>query len=237
MVLGSNTMTLGNGVAFTVSNGHFVVFNNNLGVGKSNPAFKVDVDGIVNSSAFYVNGTPYIASQWQTDYTLSNSISITKCNVGINTLTPQSALHVAGDSNVLFAGRPAMRGLRVDKRYESSNYNNYMVDLGSNPLNIVPSQWTTNGNKVYIAGSNIGIGITTPTYPLDVNGIINATGGIYLNGQPFTSSRWRSNALSNIYVTGSNVGIGAANPTSPLHVAGMPGLTATYIYISQRPLI
>ena len=38
------------------------------------------------------------------------------------------------------------------------------------------SPWIQNGNNIYFAGGDVGIGITDPQYPLDVDGIINANG-------------------------------------------------------------
>ena len=55
-----------------------------------------DVNGIVNSKGLYVNGSPYIGSQW-----LTSNVGIgTTSNVGIGTLNPSSyTLQVIGTGN------------------------------------------------------------------------------------------------------------------------------------------
>jgi hypothetical protein len=70
---------------------------------------------------------------------------------------------------------------------------------------------------VYITGSNIGIGKSNPSYPLDVNGIVNST-GLYVNGAPYIGSQWTT-SNSNVFITGSNIGIGTSNPSFKLHIA------------------
>lgn len=70
-----------------------LVANSNMGIGKSNPAYPLDVNGIVNSTGLYVNGAPYIGSQWTTS---GSNLFITGSNVGIGTSSPQYPLHVQG---------------------------------------------------------------------------------------------------------------------------------------------
>jgi hypothetical protein len=70
--------------------------NDNIGIGKTNPTQKLDVNGIVNASAFYVNGVPFEGglggSQWTTG---TNSIYYNS-NVGIGTANPDAPLTVNG---------------------------------------------------------------------------------------------------------------------------------------------
>ena len=111
--------------------------------------------------------------------------------------------------------------------------------LGATPI---LSQWSTSGNKVYISGSNIGIGTSTPTTQLDVSGVTKSTtfsgSGAYLTDIPTTAvvglssaiskgSQWTTTAsLNAITVSGSNVGIDVANPTFKLEVLGTTKSTA-----------
>jgi hypothetical protein len=74
---------------------------------------------------------------------------------------------------------------------------------------------------------NVGIGITNPSYLLDVSGNLNAK-GFFLNGVAFTGSYWTTNGTSIYYNTG-NVGIGITNPTFKLEISPLDGATTDLI--------
>lgn len=76
--------------------------------------------------------------------------------------------------------------------------------------------------NIYNKNGNIGIGVASPDYKLDVQGDIHLTGDIYQGGSPLT--------FNNLIQTGTNtddvvflngaVGIGTDNPSSALDVDG-----------------
>ncbi len=86
----------------------------------------------------------------------------------------------------------------------TNSYPSYMT------FGTIPTNSTTMVERMRITESGfIGIGKTTPSYLLDVNGTINAT-GIYVNGAPFSGSRWTLSGANINYTTGS-VSIGTTS--------------------------
>ena len=93
--------TTGNGannVGLRVSSsGYLATDGGYVGIGTTNPAYKLDVAGIVNAAALYVGGSPYIGSQWTTAGT---SIYYNTGNVGIGTTVPGYGLEVINTAGV-----------------------------------------------------------------------------------------------------------------------------------------
>lgn len=100
-----------------------VVTSNNIGIGKSNPAYALDVNGVVNASSLYVGGAPYIGSQFANS---NNIVYLMGSNVGIGISNPEYKFQVEGDiavkGNINIQNYLAMRGLALMKR--SSNLAN-----------------------------------------------------------------------------------------------------------------
>lgn len=122
------------------------------------------VKGTVPSTAYATATIPPSAiigglsnTQWTTN---TSNVYIIGSNVSIGKSNSIYALDVVGDIN--FAG--ALRS-------------NGVVYGGGT------SQFTTSGSNVYIIGSNIGFGTSTPSGPLDVNGDIYSSGRI--QSRPF----------------------------------------------------
>jgi hypothetical protein len=84
------------------------------------------------------------------------------------------------------------------------------------------SYWTSNFANTYVAsGRNVGIGVSTPAYPLHVIGDINFTGIMRKNGAEYghKDSKWTPSGAA-AYIMNSNVGIGTNNPQHLLDVNG-----------------
>src|SRR6056300_606025 len=68
-----------------------------VGIGKTDPAYAMDVNGTVNASALYVDGSEFSGSPWTES---DSNIYYTGGNVGIGTTAPQKTLEVAGPMRI-----------------------------------------------------------------------------------------------------------------------------------------
>jgi hypothetical protein len=86
---------------------------------------------------------------------------------------------------------------------------------------------TSNGpvSTMTITSNNVGVGIASPSYKLDVVGDINLTGTFRQNGAPYIASQWSNNS-TNVFLLSSNVGIGTSTPSTALDVNGTINATA-----------
>jgi hypothetical protein len=162
-------------------------------------------------------------------------------NVGIGTTSPSERLAITSasgiDSYLLLTGGPGLTrgGLKLGNG--GNTYGQLYFDNTNN--NVVLQQQYTSGdlllgtnsttNLTIKSGGNVGIGITSPGYRLDVQGgQVNASGGFCIAGDCKTawsqvggsgSSQWASNS-SGINYSSGNVGIGTTTPATQLDVNG-----------------
>ncbi|MCP4323937.1 MAG: hypothetical protein GY787_19180, partial [Alteromonadales bacterium] len=133
-------------------------------------------------------------------------------NVGIGTSSPTQLLHVNSTTS-----NPTGIGLQNSQRYYSVRSNNY---------SLVFTDETVGTERMRIDSSgNVGIGTTSPSAKLDVQGTIlvnneiqfvDANMRIFRSG---TNMRFRTGGSDKVTIeSGGNVGIGTTNPLSRLHV-------------------
>jgi hypothetical protein len=208
------------GVASSLSTPYlYVQYGGNIGIGKNNPGYKLDVAGDINfTGTLRSNGVAFVGGGGGTTSHWSNNSSNVyiniQSNVGIGTSAPATSLHTVGGNITFETGSAAVNAT-------ATTYINF-IETGSNDRCGILTEFagTGNGNRISITtsssgsvptsndarltvvqGGNVGIGTLTPTTKLDVNGTINATA---YQGTTITN-------ISNMALFGSNTSTWASN--------------------------
>jgi hypothetical protein len=137
----------------------------NVGIGTPpNSAYKLDVNGAINATGIFINGTPISSggsSQW--GGTSGNPIYYTGGNVGIGTNGPSDLLEVNSTTGWGFRVRYA-----GDGQY---------LRFSANQISAYTAAGTPKELYLNVAGGNVGIGTSAPAQKLDINGITTFGGG------------------------------------------------------------
>lgn len=125
----------------------------------------------VTEGYYYFNGSAWVrlatglggSSQWTPS---SSSIYYNTGKVGIGVTSPLNTLHVYG-VNPLFLG-----GVQLGSASDSilTITNGVVKKL---PQSALASTWTTNSSNVYYNTGNVGIGVSSPTYKLQIGAASN----------------------------------------------------------------
>jgi len=182
--------------------------------------------------------------------------------VGIGTNSPSGKLHVIGAT-----GLPATSGTTFTgtMRLQVAGYGT-TLDFGAEGPS-TGKQWiqATDSSNLAITyplllnpnGGNVGIGTTSPTSTLSVQGTTNNGinvigvgttanrcyvglnssnhGQLFVTGSSGQNPSLISSAGDNSYISGGNVGIGKTNPAYKLDVTGSIYCTAAYVRASTAP--
>ena len=174
-------------------------FNNSSGT-------RVDyagVHGLIASSTAGAEAGDLVLST-ATSGTVTEKLRVTSGgSVGIGTATPSYKLHVVGGSV------NATDGLCINGDCKSA-------------WSQVASQWANGTGSINYAGGNVGIGITSPVYSLDVNGGLNGfrAKAATTSANDTIATFENSTAIKMIVRANGNVGIGTTSPAKPLDVVG-----------------
>lgn len=216
LVNGSNISASGaTAGGFVASNGGITYTTCNVGIGKSNPAYALDVSGTVNATQLLIGGTALSTSTGGGFAASNGSITYSLCNVGIGKSNPSVPLDVVGNVNVtglLTVSNMSIPGtLTVVNATEcnitSSNLTANTVTINSN---LTFSQNISVGGLTLVRGlgSNTSITTAVPGYTFcNNNSNINVGPSSYSNA---------------VVVSGTNgyVGVANSNPQYPLDVVG-----------------
>jgi hypothetical protein len=236
----------------------------NVGIGTSSPSEKLTLSGgalRLESATGVSSYVHYISpgnDEWSAgmngayDFQIaySNGLGTPRMtllkggNVGIGTTSPNNKLDVNGNINV-----PSTNFYRYDGDTGLIGSATSIVGGASNQLGIRASNdilFATNGANERMritSGGNVGIGTSSPSAKLDVNGTLNvgslssgsnavislannASGGtrnIYYKSSDVTINITSTGGNDLMTITnGGNVGIGTTSPTSKLQVVGLP---------------
>ena len=179
----------------------------NVGLGKTGPSFMLDVNGIVNSTGLYVNGSPYLGSQWTTS---GSDIYYTAGKVGIGTTDPGEKLTVQSDGGSLRLQSTAS-GKHTFMEYWADGIGGgrsaYVGFGGDGDPNFTIANQKNSGHIVLTPGSggNVGIGTTGPTEKLEVlGGNIKAQYGVAAASGTFTATGDSQYSI----ITSSSISVG-----------------------------
>ena len=214
----------------------------NVGIGTSTPTERLDVNGNIRTGGGSILGLPGIqgignvTSGWYSD------------SVNLRARWPgqDGSFGVEGPGREYFT--TDARGFHLRDGFHWTGISDWYpantISIAGNGSSPDAAQvywgdgsgWKThfgyraaNGDFVprftFVDQGQLGIGTTSPHYPLEVNGIISATAGGFrfpdgtIQSSAAGSRLWAANG-SSIYYNNGNVGVGTTTPTEALDVAG-----------------
>jgi len=217
-----------------------------VGIGQTDPSYDLDITGDINvTGTFYQDGAIFYPGYWTKS---GDIVYYNDGNVGIGTATPSKKLQVVGTG--LYTGKLEIGAetaildtlLAVVKTTEGhffevtdNSTNNLVFSRSSDKMLVGP---TTSSDMQFrtadtvrmtmLKTGNIGVGTATPSYLVDVNGVLNAT-GLKIGGVDVSTSSdsfW-SSITGGIHYSAGKVGIGTSTPGQELDIDGDARISET----------
>jgi Chaperone of endosialidase len=168
----------------------------NIGIDKSNPGFKLDVNGIVNATGFNKGGTPWKLQTGDIEDNAITAAKIADLNVTTNELANAAVIESKLAANAVTAGKIAdgaiatsklaPAAVTADKLADNSVIASKIPDGAIAATKLAPgtipaNPWVSGASgQISYSGGNVGINTTTPTRAkLEVAGSVGATVGMF----------------------------------------------------------
>jgi hypothetical protein len=199
------TSTSNQNIVFGTSNNSNLLMrinsNGYIGIGLSNPAFKLDILGDLNfTGALRQGGVPYVGSQWSNS---SSNVFLLGSNVGIGVSAPLAGLHVA--CNLRVDGSVTMfNSISMPAVYftpgNSANTNTSQIVLATSNIqgysNLVWGASGSNGTQFSIMSNTsndsfrwVSGAASNTVMNLSGNGNLSIAGTIYSSNDSFMRNR------------------------------------------------
>jgi hypothetical protein len=193
-----------------------VTSSGSVGISTTSPSSKMDVNGLITA----------IGLASSSNSNTLGSLFTTNGNVGIGVTTPAAKLDVktstSGEGNVVakFGGNTSL------KIYDSQTSQTRGPKLQFDSVNVGVIEGM--GDLALLPSGNLGIGTTSSSYKLDLNGSLRVTNGSLI-------ATGDTNTLGSLISTGGNIGIGVTNPGYRLDVNGTFGVSGDCVFTSTTP--
>jgi hypothetical protein len=183
-------------------------YGGNVGIGKTNPAYTLDVNGILNASQILQNGAPLStgggggSSQWITS---GSNIYYLLGNVGISTNNPTAPLHIYGSGERIRLDGSSATQTYI--RFASQGTDRGYIGTGASGVDMVVAAYASQ-NLIFQAGAAEYMRVTSSGY-VGI-GTVNPVSLLHVNGGNMTVNYGNMVCFHSTYPAGGSYSIGGA---------------------------